>query len=466
MVMTAGRSMRSSQRCEPRYATPRRPERETFGPRLAKIAQVLGVPFMPWQHQVADVACEMIDGVPAYSEVGITVPRQSGKTTVTFAAQMDRALNWGRPQRSAFTAQTGKDARDKWLDELVPMLEGSPLNALVKNVGRANGNEGVYFKTGSLIRLLSTSASTGHSKTLDQAVLDEIWHDIDDRREQGLRPAMITRTDRQLWWCSTAGTDASLVYNRKVTAGRQAVRANAGTGIAYFEWSAPDDWDPADQDSWWGFMPALGHTITPEAIEVERLAMEPDEFRRAYGNRATRNVTRLIPIDSWAAVVKADAAPEGKIRFALDITEDRGAASIVAGDQAGTFELVDHRPGVEWVPARVKELDQRYGARVIIDAAGPAASLEGLGATRKVAGPDVVSGCQALYDAILGARVTFRQDPMFDEAVSGVVKRELGDRWAWSRKASVSDITPLMAATLVYRVNKPSVYESKGIEFV
>src|SRR5439155_13341340 len=98
---------------------------------------------------------------------------------------------------------------------------------------------------------------SGHSKTLDQAVMDEIWADEDDRREQGLRPAMVTRPDAQLLVCSTAGTQASTVLNRKVTTGRLAAEENSGHGIAYFEWSAPEDWDPDDEDSYFSFMPAL-----------------------------------------------------------------------------------------------------------------------------------------------------------------------------------------------------------------
>ena len=67
--------------CPPRYATRRRPERETFGHELATVADKLGQPFMPWQRLVADVGCEIdpVTGLPAYREVRVTIPRQSGK---------------------------------------------------------------------------------------------------------------------------------------------------------------------------------------------------------------------------------------------------------------------------------------------------------------------------------------------------------------------------------------------------
>ena len=447
-------SMNSLGSCPPRFATRRRSERDTFGWRLAKIAEKLGQPFMPWQRFVADIGCEVDPdtGMPAYREVVVTIPRQSGKTTLFLAWQLDRCLNWGKPQRSVFTAQTGKDARDKWLDELFPLIRHSKLSPLVKQINQGMGNESITFKTGSGIRLASTSATSGHSKTLDQAVLDEIWHDVDDRREQGLRPAMITRPDAQLLVCSTAGTQASTVYNRKVAAGRQSVAADSGHGVAYFEWSAPDDWHPADEDSWWTFMPALGHTIGVEAIRAELESMEAPEFKRAYGNRPTAGADMVIPTEVWRRVCDPAAEPSGKLRFGLDVAEDRASAAI-ASHAGGVIELVDHRQGLDWVVARCNELTAKHGGKVALDFGGPAGVLaDGIDDVEKMAGPDVIRSCGAMFDAIVENRVTFRseQGDAFDAAVEGVVKKPVSDQWVWSRKASMADVTPLMAATLAF----------------
>lgn len=449
MTLTLALSTPSLQSCPPRYATRRR-ERPTFGGRLAKVAELLGQPFMPWQRYVADVACELDPetGLPVYREVIVTVPRQSGKTTLFLAWQIDRCLNWGRVQRSAFTAQTGKDARDKWIDELNPLIRQSRLAPLVRQINEGMGNESCRFKTGSLIRLLSTSSSSGHSKTLHQAVMDEIWHDTDDRREQGLRPAMITVPDAQLLVCSTAGTHTSTVYNRKVQIGRQSVAAER-SGVAYFEWSAPDDWDPADEDSWWTFMPALGHTIGPEAIRAEREAMDPAEFRRAYGNRPTGSVDMVIHPELWRRVVDRDARPTGTSRFGLDVADDRSSAAIAICGENDVVELVEHRDGTGWVIDRCNQLTGDHGATVAVDFGGPAGVLAGnLHRCQRMQGREVVQACGAMYDAIVEDEVTFRQDDAMDAAVNGVVKRPVGDNWVWSRRASTADVTPLMAATL------------------
>lgn len=445
-------SRNSLESCPPKFATRRRPERATFGGRLAKIASMLGQPFMPWQQFVADVGGEIDPdtGLPAYREVIVTIPRQSGKTTLFLSWQIDRCLNWGRPQRSVFTAQTGKDARDKWIDELFPLIRHSQLAPLVKQINQGMGNESITWKTGSGIRLASTSATSGHSKTLDQAVLDEIWHDVDDRREQGLRPAMITRPDAQLLVCSTAGTAASTVYNRKVASGRSSVLSDQGHGVAYFEWSAPDGWEPADEESWWTFMPALGHTIGPEAIRAEQTAMEPSEFKRAYGNIPTAGVGAIIPHEVWQQRCSPSVRPEGSLHFGLDVAEDRGSAAIAAFG-GGTFELVDHRQGIAWVVERANQLTRKYGGTVSLDFGGPAGVLaDSLESCNPMKGGEVVRACGAMYDAIVNGDVMFRSDPALNAAVEGASKKSVGDQWVWSRKASAADVTPLMAATLAY----------------
>lgn len=442
------------------------------------MAAKLGVPFRPDQRYVADVGGEYDPetGMPYYREVVYTVPRQTGKTSLFLAWQINRCVSrrWSHPQRSVFTAQTGKDARDKWLDEFFPQIRNSDIRQLVAKKGKrlsineGMGNESITFTTGSIIRLLSSSSSSGHSKTLHQAVLDEIWHDVDDRREQGLRPAMITIPDAQLLVCSTAGTQASTVLNRKVANGRRIVAEDPGSGVAYFECSAEDDWDPEDEDSYFGFMPALcpdppcrcdpagewHHNVTLGALRDERINMEPGEFRRAYGNRPTAGADVIVPESIWRRVCHPEATsaakPEGALRFGLDVAEDRASASIVACD-GKTIELVEHRPGTGWCADRCNELTGLHGGQVAVDFGGPAGVLaDNIESCDKMGGREVVQAVGAMYDGIVEATAVFRWDQRFDDAIGGAVKKPVGDNWVWSRKASSADVTPLMAASLAF----------------
>lgn len=501
--------------CPPRYATRRRPERETFGHELAAIAEKLGQPFMPWQRFVADVGCEIdpASGLPAYREVRVTIPRQSGKTTLFLSWQINRCVSrrWRHPQRSAFTAQTGKDARDKWIDELFPLIRSSALKSLVSSKGsrleinEGMGNEAIKFKTGSLIRLLSTSTSSGHSKTLHQAVMDEVWHDSDDRREQGLRPAMITVRDAQLLVCSTAGTAGSVVLNRKVDSGREAVLRDSGHGVAYFEWSAPDGWDPDDEDSYFSFSPALcpdppcrcappgegwRHTITLEALRAERGSMTPAEFARAYGNVATGSKDQkwlVISEADWEALLDDLSQAKDPLVFAVDITPERSFSSIGAcgaradGDLHG--EVVDHGPGTSWVAKRAVELNKRWSpARWVIDAGGAAGFLiptlleaglpvepmsarnvgQAFGMFRSASASLEQGSAPESAETLTGAPGDLAEEEFtvpklwvrlnrhgaaLSAAVEGASTRRVGDGTTWDRKSSATVISPLVAVT-------------------
>lgn len=474
--------MTRSPTCSARYATRRRPERRTFGPEIAKIAAQLGVPFMPWQRQVADIIGEydVDSGVPFYREVIVTVPRQAGKTALFVACQCHRCLSprWRHPQRSVFTSQTGNDARRKWINEIFPMIKVSPLKRFVDRISTGMGNESIRWKTESNIQLLSSSSTIGHGLTLHQSIMDEVWHDTDDRREQGLRPAMITIPDAQLLVCSTAGTGASVVLKRKRRAGRDAVAADSGKGIAYFEWSAPDGWNPfTNIEAAYGFHPSLcpdppcrcgggewRHTLTMDALMVERDGMDIGEFLRAYGNHDSEDIAaRVIPDDVWARVLDQSAAPTGRLRFGVDATRDRDAGAIAAGD-GKVIELLEHRPGVGWMVDRAAELAVKWQGVVVLDGTGPVAymakDLRDKGVQVEVlSAGDVAQQCGRIYDDIADRRVAFaRRGRVWDrmeKAVAGLAEKPSGDRTVWSRDASTADISPFYAATLCWEPNTP-----------
>ena len=97
----------SSLDCKPRWAT-RRTDRPTYGANAILAAEAMGFELMPWQRQVLDTALEHdpVTRKLVYREVVVTIPRQSGKTTLLLVLFMWRALMWTH-QTIVYTAQTG-----------------------------------------------------------------------------------------------------------------------------------------------------------------------------------------------------------------------------------------------------------------------------------------------------------------------------------------------------------------------
>lgn len=390
--------------------------------------------------------------------MNLTVPRQSGKTTLLLSILLERAL--GRPRQSIrYTAQTGADARKKWMDDWLPILEPSPFHRHFRT-RLTNGHEALLFKNGSHQGLLATTKKTGHGGTIDLGILDEAFAHTDARLEQALKPAMITRPQPQLWVVSTAGTPEDSPYLwGKVERGRELVGRGINHSVAYFEWSASDDLDPTDPATWWSCMPALGRTVDEATIRADLESMELNEFERAYLNRWKTALTDpVIALELWKALTDSNSKPLDPVCFAFDITPDRSRASISIAakrwDDLIHLETVENQPGTGWVVPRLLELVQKHKpVGVVCDVTGPAGALI---ADLAAAGlePETVNStqhaqaCGMLFDAVAEKKIRHLGTTDLIAALDGAVKRPLTDSWAWSRKNSSVDISPLVAATL------------------
>lgn len=414
----------------------------------------MGQPLLPWQRLVADVGGELLpDGRPAFREVILTVPRQSGKTTLILAWELHRALRWGTPQQIVYTAQTAQDARKKLLRDQVPLLERTGFRHSIEKVSKARGEEGIVFKNGSILDIAPSTETAMHGRTLDLVVIDEAFADKTNAREQAALPAMATRRDAQLLILSTAGTVESLFLKRKVEQGRSAVEAGDTQGIAFFEWAAGDG-DP-DDPATWAFHPALGTLIDETTIRHAHATHERDEFARAWLNRWTVQAETLINPAVWQKCIDKKAAPDGPLAFAVDVALDRSRATVAVCDRAGRIEIVESRDGMGWVAERIRSLSRRHKAPFVVDGYGPAGTLveplEALGiAITRYTTRDVVAACGLFYDAIQASTIKVRPDEHLEAAVAGVKRRTMGAGWLWARNDAATDITPLYAATLAW----------------
>lgn len=455
--------------CQPTWATPRRADRPTWGPTLGRIAARLGKPFMPWQQLVADVATEIdpATGELAYREIRLTVPRQSGKTTLLLPKYIWRAeaahLLGGR-QRMLYAAQTKADAIEKFDEDFIEDLAAAKVMRGRYRVSNNQGRKRIRFRSGSILSPVATTVKAGHGKTLDDGTLDEAFAQIDNRVELAWRPAMITRRQAQLWVVSTAGTPKSLYLRSKVNTGRAIVELGQASRTAYFEWSADPAADPYDPATWWSCMPALGHTIDEDTIRHELDTIEGGlpEFRRAYLNQWADEFALdewVIPKASWLACLDEDSQREGAPALALDVAPDRSHAAVsfaaLRADGLPMIKVVRHGEGATWAPKHIADLARAKGASIVVlDGVGPASNLradveeelEGFCPLRVMTTPEVADACSDIQDAALTEQLRHTGQVELDMALAGASLRKLGDRNAWDRRNASADITPLVSA--------------------
>lgn len=480
--------------CPPRYATLRNFDNPTYGGKVAKIARALGTPLMPWQRYVADTALEVDPrtGLFLYRLPGITVPRQSGKTSLILPWACHRGMAWRR-QRILYAAQNGTAAREKWEDDQIPAIEESPLAKRV-HIRKANGREAFIWKaTRSIHGLQANTEKAGHGKTLHLGLADEYFAQVDYRIDAAWSPAMITVPMAQKVWVSTAGTSKSVPLNDEIARGRAIVESGEPSRTFYAEWSAPEGADYTDPRTWFGCMPALcpqpvdgvcrcsphwRHTVTPDTMRAELEAAQETPAKLAEWLRAYMNWTRddddieadpnLPPVEAWDLLKDAKGGPVGAVAFAIDITPLRDAVSIsVAGvrpDGVRRTELVRHGDGTDqgWIIRQVKALAEAHKPVAwAIDERSPAATLKDplrkIGITPMGQAPhrgglwilsttDYGAACASWADAVKHGTLSQPGEPRTRAALKGARTRPLGDgAWGFGRKPSGgADISPLV----------------------
>jgi hypothetical protein len=438
----------------------------------------LGYPPMPWQKYVTDVALEINPetGRFAHREVGLSVPRQQGKTQQILGVQVHRIAAWPR-QRVVYAAQTRGMARTRWEDEFAETILSSRLAKQIR-VRKSNGNEAIIWsRTRSLMGITANTEKAGHGPPLDLGIIDEAFAHEDDRLEQAFSPAMLTRPMAQLWWASAGGTEKSVWLNKKRQAGREHIERLWETGehpaVAYFEWFAPDDMARDDPATWRATLPALGHTVTEDIIQAELEKLDPAEFDRAYLNR-TRKATPPddpnIPKQEWAGLVGELWRPGGDVALAVDVADSRDYASIAMAslreDGRTHLEVVDRRAGTDWLVPAVTRLTRLWRpVAVAVAGRSPAASLVDEMVTAGLRTPgqsdpaergdlvvlrqgDVIEACGQVADAMRQGRLTHIDQAPLTAAVNGARTRRSGDAWTLDRRSSPVDISPLVAVTL------------------
>ena len=472
--------------CPPRWGTPRNPDRPSLGPKLWKVMERLGNKPMPWQKYVSDVALEIDPetGRFAHREVGLSVSRQQGKTELCLAAQVHRALAFPG-QNIVYAAQTRNDARKRWEDEFWEKISGSSL-AKYARIRKSNGNEAILWPgKRSRMGITANTDKAGHGPPLDLGFIDEAFAHHDDRLEVAFSPAMLTRPMAQLWWASAGGTETSTWLNKKRQTGRALIEAlwealaddpgAARTSVAYFEWYAPDDMPRDDPATWRAALPALGYTVTEEIIrsELDKAAGDPGGFDRSYLNRTRKAVPPSdanVPKEKWPGLVGEKWRPGGDVALAFDVSDGRDYSSIAMaslGEDGRThLEVVDRRPGTEWLVPAVTRLTRLWKPlAVAVAGRSPAASLvdEMVAAGLRSPGQtdpaergdlvvlrqgDQIEACGQIADAIRQGRVAHIDQAPLTGAVNGARTRRSGDAWTLDRRSSLVDISPLWAATL------------------
>ncbi|MFD9515938.1 terminase [Streptomyces sp. NPDC059979] len=461
------------------------------GQEAIELAAVAGLHLDPWQQFVLHVGLgETEDGAWSAFETCVNVPRQNGKGAIIEARQLAGLFLLGERLilHSAHEFKTSIEAFRR-IESLI--VNTDDLRKRVKRVRRTTGEEAIELLSGQRLRFLARSGGSGRGFTGNCNLMDEAMI-LGDEPMGALMPTMAAVKDPQIWYFGSAGIGSASVHLARLR--RRALQAME-TGVpdpslAYLEWSinphvkecspgCTDHDDPLTALSVAKANPALGHRLTLQHTERERLSMGESVFDRerlGVGNYPSdeEDAWSVIGEDAWRALGDGTSRMADPIAFCLDTTPERSHTAICASGangQATHVEVIDHRPGTGWAPERLAELVVRWRpCAVVIDEGGPAGSLVPA-VKRALKDAEALKGAQLtdeeidellvfpkvrqvaaaagqFYDGVAEQRIVHLDQAPLATALAGADKRPIGDGWGWARRGVSVDISPLVGVTL------------------
>lgn len=414
------------------------------------------MPLDEWQDTALEAAMgERAGGKWASKYVGLSVPRQNGKSQLIVARALAGVLLFGE-KTIIISAHETDTAREVW-KRLIDVIEDNPtLEARVTGRMDAINREFVSFGRGKdkqTIKLKARRVSGARGFSCDCLLLDEAQ--ILGKRAWGsINPTVSARPNPQIWLFGTPPTpedDAHAFARVRASSLKHSARHT------WLEWSAAPGDDFSDPETWAKANPSFGVRISQEACEDDRAAMDDDQFaleRLGIWNFEEADHEPALP--GWADLVAAGQIV-GPVAFGVDVSPDRRHAAVaVAGVTAEgrmQVEIVASGVGLTWVPGVLTELVLANDpVALVIDRASAAAAFE---TTLQAEGiePTMTStaelgqACGGFYDDTESGLLAHLDDPALNAAVAAADTRKLGDAWAWNRRGK-AQITPLVAATL------------------
>lgn len=463
----------------------------TLGPEVADLCDLVGFGPDPEQRLILDDVFALdAAGKNAAFEVGVVCSRQNLKT----GSFKQCALGWlfvSEVQLTIWSAHEFSTAQEAHR-ELAALIEGSDfLRKRVKRIYFGNGSESIELTSGQRILFRARTKSGGRGLSGDRVVLDEAFA-LQPGHMGALLPTLAVRPDPQVVYGSSAG----LAHSDVLRGLRDRGRSGSSRRLAYLEWCAERGGCESPTCShelgvpgcsldlitnWQAANPLLGRTrsngtgLTVEYVAAERQALPPHEFgRERLGWWDEPGAADAFGAGRWEACAGDPPPDDLQLRaLAVAVSYDLTRAAIVGAaldpaDDVIHVQPLQHGPGTGWVVDRVEELAREHpAAEIVVDKGGPAADL--IPKLEAIAGvtvhradtADVLDACAGVWKRVQDQSFRHGSYKELNDAASVAVRRPVGDRWAWGRKQSDADISPLEGATLAAWL----VDNDEGVQF-
>lgn len=441
-----------------------------------------GATFYPSQERELELMlARNADGSPAAQVLGISKPRQNGKS---YAARHYAIYMADFEHRSVLYSAHHSATTKKMFDAMCNLVENPErypdFAADVKRIVRGRGYEGIYFKDwkddngeihdGGYIEFATRTNSGSRGGTYSVIVVDEAQEMTVDQQEAML-PVISAASDlrdktkmpQQIY----IGTPPSPTCNGTVFLDMHKIaHSNEPSELWWLEWSIKS-LDEISRDSVidlaYETNPAMGYRIAEKTILSEYEQMTPDGFGRErlgyWTPVASSQLDLVLNVSAWEKCKSSLPKPDGKtafgVKFSSDGSEVALCGAVIPEDGPARISLIDRQPttkGISWLSSW---LDDRYGKAscVVIDGRnGVDLLVEQIHDTWKMknsivraTAKDVISAASLLSNGVNEQSITWYEgQPMLDESARTSVKRAISGGFGFGGE----NAAPIEAAAL------------------
>lgn len=447
------------------------------GLEIVDFAGSYGMELDEWQSDALD-AFSGVDGDRWVSPANVMViARQNGKSEILVA----RAL-FGmfvlRKRMILYSSHQWASSNEVFL-RMKAIIEQNPeLDSQVAKVRLSAAQLGFELETGERILFLTRSRAAARGFSGDELYFDEC-HFLSEPAHAALRPTLGGRSAEgtiQTFYAASAVDQSRHPDGLVLTRLRQ--RGIAGEeGIAFVEYSAGivDDEGaeilpalvPAavcvDPEVLMRANPGCPGRISMEFLLDEARTLDPASFATEHlcqGDWPSLDgaASNVVDLDKWAGLRDSESRPVPPVCIGFDVSPDRRRASVaIAGlrlDGSPHVEVTDNAEGTGWIVPRVKQLIEDHdpyavscdGAQALLaeqvwNEAGVRVDL--------LERSELAQACGNFIDAVEQMAVRHLGDPVLLDAIRGATTVGVGgDGWAFSRRSSHVDVSPLYAAVI------------------
>lgn len=453
---------------------------------VADLSAQAGIVLDGWQELILQAAMgERRDSTWAAKRVGVTVPRQNGKSQLLVARALAGAVLFGEKKIviSAHQQDTAREAFNKLVEILEDEGNGWLMDRVKpKGIMNAINREQVKFKNGATIQFKARSGAAGKGFSSDCLMLDEAQI-LSQRAWTSINSTMSAMPNPQVWLLGTAPQeeDDSEVFESVRSAAIEGKSATAawcewGTDVQSAEYLAARDdlaarrWSPAVEYLCWVANPAWNTRMNHDVVEGECETYTQRKFAQdRLGVWAEDSGSaRRWSSDLWKGA-ETDSAPAGGIRsfavaFNFDGTRVSVAGAVKHNDGVHGELIGAHSGSTESGTASLADwLSERWrDAAMICIVGGAGAALKQAlidrGVSKRVihtlSTPEYFAANAMTEDALKTGMVTHPVGASGDAldasvATSDIPKADSGT-WRWKSSVPDGDETPVEAFCAAY----------------